>query len=106
MRIVNQTLNLLKVSKHPNKTWIGKIDQGFVFLGYHHTRAGLSPAKDTLKRFRQRLTQLYEQGASEARVGAYRKRWASWVCAGLPGKLVLIDHKMISRLASHKFGIA
>ena len=27
--LVNQVLNQLKVTKHPNKTWMGKIDRGF-----------------------------------------------------------------------------
>ena len=78
IRLVNQTLNQLKLAQHPDKTWMGKIDRGFTFLGYHHTRAGLTPAKDTIKRFRQRLTQLYERGASNARIGAYETRW--WRC--------------------------
>ena len=60
IRLVNQTLNQLKLAQHPDKTWAGKVDRGFDFLGYHHTRAGLTPATDTIKRFRQRLTQLYE----------------------------------------------
>ena len=62
----------------------------FAFLGYHHTRAGCMPAQDTIKRFRQRLTQLYEQGASNNRIGAYEIRWWRWVCAGLPECQVLV----------------
>ena len=46
--LVNQVLNQLKVHQHPDKTWMGNIDRGFDFLGYHHTRAGLKPAKDTI----------------------------------------------------------
>jgi RNA-directed DNA polymerase len=34
IQIVNQTLNELKVEKHPDKTFIGQIDKGFDFLGY------------------------------------------------------------------------
>ena len=30
----NQTLNELKVEKHPDKTFIGRIAKGFDFLGY------------------------------------------------------------------------
>ena len=29
--LVNQVLNQLKVTKHPNKTWMGKIDRGFAY---------------------------------------------------------------------------
>jgi RNA-directed DNA polymerase len=38
--LVNRTLAALKLEKHPDKTWVGKIDRGVDFLGYHHTRAG------------------------------------------------------------------
>ena len=34
IQIVNQTLNELKVEKHPDKTFIGRIAKGFDFLGY------------------------------------------------------------------------
>jgi RNA-directed DNA polymerase len=31
---LNQILNQLKVEKHPDKNYIGKIENGFYFLGY------------------------------------------------------------------------
>ena len=34
VRIVNETLNLLKVEQHPDKTFIGRVERGFDFLGY------------------------------------------------------------------------
>ena len=35
VKTVNQVLNKLKVEKHPDKTYIGRIkDTGFKFLGY------------------------------------------------------------------------
>jgi len=86
IRLVNRTLNHLKLTKHPDKTGMGSIDRGFTFLGYHHTRAGLKPAKDTIIRFWQHLTRLYEQGADSNRIGAYQKRWWCWVWSGLPRK--------------------
>lgn len=33
--IVNITLNLLKVEKHPHKTFISKVERGFDFPGYY-----------------------------------------------------------------------
>lgn len=68
-RLLNQVLGQLGLDKHPDKTWIGKLDRGFDFLGYHHTRAGCTPARDSLRRFHARLTQLYEQGAPARRIG-------------------------------------
>jgi len=46
--IVNQTLNELKVEKHPDKTFIGRIAKGFDFLGYSFEPKGLSIAPKTL----------------------------------------------------------
>ena len=57
VKTVNQVQNKLKVEKHPDKTYIGRIrDTGFKFLGYilrpkkegkrKHKR--LEPAPDTL----------------------------------------------------------
>ncbi len=34
VRIVNVTLNLLKVEQHPDKTFICRVERGFGFLGY------------------------------------------------------------------------
>ncbi len=34
IRIVNEVLNVLKVEKHSDKTFIGKVERGFDFLGY------------------------------------------------------------------------
>jgi len=67
--IVNQTLNELKVEKHPDKTFIGRIAKGFDFLGYSFEPKGLSIAPKTLANFLDRMTQLYEQGADYRRIG-------------------------------------
>ena len=64
IQIVNQTLNELKVEKHPDKTFIGRIAKGFDFLGYSFEPKGLSIAPKTLANFLERKTQLYEQGAA------------------------------------------
>ncbi|MFT6724723.1 MAG: hypothetical protein ACJARN_001590 [Arenicella sp.] len=39
MALVNRTLAALKREKHPDKTWVGRIDRGEDFVGYRHTRA-------------------------------------------------------------------
>jgi len=41
VKIVNQTLTELKLEKHPDKTYIGKIEKGFDFLGYRFEPRGL-----------------------------------------------------------------
>ncbi|MCP4108616.1 MAG: hypothetical protein GY749_24220 [Desulfobacteraceae bacterium] len=37
VKLGNQVLNNLKVEKHPFKTFIGRVDHGFDFLGYRLT---------------------------------------------------------------------
>ena len=81
--IVNQTLAGLKMEKHPDKTFIGRIERGFDFIGYHFSPGGLSLAPQTIERFKARLARLYEQGADETRLGQYRRRWWRWANAGV-----------------------
>ena len=58
---LNQCFNALKVEQHPDKTFIGRIDKGFDFLGYHFSRQTLTMAAITIKKHAQRLQRLYEQ---------------------------------------------
>ena len=48
VRTVNQGLASLAVEKHPDKTFIDRIERGFDFLGYHFSRAGLTIARKTI----------------------------------------------------------
>ena len=86
-RKVNQVLCSLKVSQHPDKTFIGRIEKGFDFLGYHLRPHQIRVAEKTMQRFVQRAVQLYEQepGKAEAssRLGMYVKRWIQWARSGL-----------------------
>ena len=68
----------LKVEKHPDKTFIGRIAKGFDFLGYSFEPKGLSLAPKTLANFLKRIAQLYEQGADVRRIGQYVRNW--WRC--------------------------
>jgi hypothetical protein len=82
----NQVLGRLKVEKHPDKTFIGKVDRGFDFLGYHFTplsAAGLEVAKKTLVNHVNRISRLYEQGADAGRIGIYIRHWYRWLSAGV-----------------------
>ena len=88
---LNQTLNELKVEKHPDKTFIGRIAKGFDFLGYSFEPKGLSIAPKTLANFLDRKTQLYEQGATVRRIGQYVRCWWRWVRAGVEISQVSID---------------
>ncbi len=69
VRIVNATLNALRVEQHPDKTFIGRVERGFDFLGYFLKLGVLRVARGTFVR----ITRLYEQGAGIERIGEYVK---------------------------------
>ncbi len=54
-------LGEVSLEKHPDKTFIGWIERGFDFLGYHFSRAGLSVGKQTIVNFIEKASRLYEQ---------------------------------------------
>ena len=86
IRTVNQTLAALKVEQHPDKTFIGRVSRGFDFLGYRFRSDGLiGVAQQTVERFVQRATRLYEQGADSERIGEYARRWLKWIHSGIDG---------------------
>ncbi len=78
---------VLRMEKHPDKTFIGRIERGFDFLGYHFGPEGLSVAKTTIENFVERAIRLYEQEPGSAcastRFGEYVRRWVRWTTAGL-----------------------
>ncbi len=87
IKVLNQTFDELKLEKHPDKTFIGRVEKGFDFLGYHISPEGLSLAKKTIENFIARAIRLYEQEPREpndsSRLGLYVKLWVRWVGAGL-----------------------
>jgi|TARA_B100000315_G_C14458295_1_gene532501 hypothetical protein len=76
-------LEELKLKKHPDKTFIGKTNRGFDFLGHKYKPSGLSLAPKTFERFADRIARLYEQGADELRIGQFIRHWTKWTRAGL-----------------------
>jgi hypothetical protein len=41
----------LSLEKHPDKTFFGRIERGFDFLGYHFSPTGLKVAAKTIANF-------------------------------------------------------
>jgi hypothetical protein len=86
VKAVNQVLGSLGLLKHPDKTFVGRIERGFDFLGYHFSPAGLSVAVKSVEQFVARAIRLYEQEPREAlasaRLGLYVRRWLEWAGAG------------------------
>jgi len=88
VRLVQQTLDELKVQTHPDKTFVGNTERGFSFLGYQINSAGLvGVAPPTVERFVERVNRLYEQGADAIRIDEYVRRWWKWVRGGIDAAL-------------------
>ena len=109
VKAVNQTMGALRLAKHPGKTFIGRIEKGFDFLGYHFSPQGLTLARQTMVNFLERAIRLYEQEPGEGmgpRLGAHVRRWEVWARAGLAGcagigqiPLVICSRAFISHFA-------
>lgn len=84
-------LGVPDLEKHPDKTFIGRIERGFDFLGYHFTRAGLSLARTTIANFLEKASRLYEQkcraDSPATALEMYAKRWMRWSTCGRVGFL-------------------
>jgi hypothetical protein len=60
VRVLNQTFVELKLEKHSDKTFIGRIEKGLVVLGFHFSPEGLSMAEKTIQKFLAPVFSLYE----------------------------------------------
>ncbi|HVS89392.1 MAG TPA: reverse transcriptase domain-containing protein [Candidatus Acidoferrum sp.] len=88
VQMVNETLRELRVEQHPDKTFIGRIERGFTFLGYWITKQGVTGvAPSAWEAFRGRVARLYEQDAPQEeilrRIGQYVRRWKRWELSGV-----------------------
>jgi RNA-directed DNA polymerase len=87
VKVVNKTLRALGLEKHSEKTFIGRIERGFDFLGYHFSPTGLKLATKTIADFIEKASRLYEQKRSSVSAGSalemYVRRWLRWVKSGI-----------------------
>jgi hypothetical protein len=83
IREVNEVMARCKVKQHPAKTYIGRVGNGFDFLGYAFSPEGLGVAARSVGHLAAHVTRLYEQGADSCRIGDYVQRWWEWLEAGL-----------------------
>ncbi len=63
-KIIKKThtiLNELHFDMHPHKTYMGRIDKGFNFLGYFYQPSTLLPSLESLRRFHERSLARYAQ---------------------------------------------
>jgi RNA-directed DNA polymerase len=99
---LNLILNQLKVEKHPDKTYIGKIENGFDFLGYQFHGNHLTVSKKTVEKHVLHWHQLYEQQKQKKATSeemtfvldCYVKRWQRWAAAGLQGIKIVYDEQI------------
>ena len=66
-----------------DKTYIGSIKKGFSFLGYKILGETLRISTTSLQRLRANINRLYEQQASNARLGRYLEKWLRWAKGGV-----------------------
>ncbi len=59
----------VKVEQHPDKTYIGRVERSFDFLGYFIRPGVLSVSRGTFESFTERISRLYEHGAGIERIG-------------------------------------
>ena len=99
VRQLNQALAGLRLEKSRPKTFIGKAEKGFDFLGYRFEPGGLSLARKTVENFVSRAARLYERKSAGGSIRQaaleeprralrrYVKRWLRWTQAGLSTSL-------------------
>ncbi|AKG72464.1 transposase [Serratia fonticola] len=71
---------------HPNKTQLGRIENGFDWLGVWYAPEGPWIAPRAIENYRERIARLYEQARyrklskteTELRVREYEARWSTW----------------------------
>jgi RNA-directed DNA polymerase len=94
VRTVNQHFHQLKVEQAPDKTFIGRIEKEFDFLGYRFGLPELGLAEKTITNAVNKVRQLYEQNLAAPKRAAmlddYITRWLRWVNAGLDDKPINI----------------
>jgi RNA-directed DNA polymerase len=99
IRSVSQVFERLGLEQHPDKTFIGRIEKGFDFLGYQFGEGKLTVSARTHQNHIRRYTRLYEQKLRQcssredilACLERYRRRWIQWAFAGLPPSTLHVD---------------
>ena len=74
IKLTHQVVQALHLKLHPLKTFIGKLCHGFNFLGYYMDPIKILPSQETIRRFHERASVLYEQppGMKPSHRASYR----------------------------------
>ncbi|HIE1061100.1 TPA: reverse transcriptase domain-containing protein [Serratia marcescens] len=89
VKSLHQYFDLGGFETHPDKTQLGKIEQGFDWLGIAYSPLGPRISPRALENHRERLARLYEQARyrrlskteTDALVREYEARWVKWAAA-------------------------
>ncbi len=102
VKAINGVLERLGLEKHPDKTFVGRVERGFEFLGYRFGPQGLGIAAPTARRFVERVARLYEQERGQPggfpALREYVRRWLRWAEAGLPAGVLSVGWVFVGRL--------
>jgi len=86
---MHDTVRCLKLKLAIDKTYIGRIKNGFDFLGYRFNHRGLIGfAKKTIDNYNNHITELYEHHTVDNGLASYIKHWRSWALGGLRPQIV------------------
>ena len=81
IKLTNQVLDALRLTKHPDKTFIGRVSKTFDFCGFSFSPDGaIALAKKTAEKFTLTLHKLYEYSQeAEAKVKQYKENFRRWL---------------------------
>jgi len=89
---MNRWFEQAGLQQHPDKTFIGRLEKGFDWLGYHFDAGGfIRVAAKIQVKFQMNLHRLYEQARRKKlsnnetvrRVVEYVRHWLIWTSAGI-----------------------
>ena len=93
---MHDTVRCLKLKLAIDKTYIGRIANGFDFLGYRFSTPGvIGLAQKTIDNYYNRIAELYEQHTEDHCMSYYKKRWKAWALGGLTGEALKMTDKSL-----------
>ncbi|EAP2593865.1 RNA-directed DNA polymerase, partial [Salmonella enterica] len=90
VRMLNRHFAQAGFEQHPDKTFIGRVEKGFDWMGFWFTEKGCDGvASRALQNFKDRLRRLYErvrqwpEDLRHCRMAGYVRAWYRWTATGL-----------------------
>ncbi|EEA7260294.1 hypothetical protein TM79_004846 [Salmonella enterica subsp. enterica] len=90
VRMLNRHFAQAGFEQHPDKTFIGRVEKGFDWMGFWFTEKGCDGvAPRALQNFKDRLRRLYErvrqwpEDLRHSRMAGYVRAWYRWTATGL-----------------------